>query len=214
MNILITGDSLALPRPHRINNYKLEEELAVHFHDTYGYLVQAALQNKFPDKMITVTNRAQRAATIKDIHREGGNHIFFFQPDVLIVQVGIVDCWIRPELEQLQYVKLPEFIRYYLELIQMIKQRPKMKVIFIGICPTSEKMEGRTPGLLSEIMKYNLALKSRVDNEQIFFIDMDEHVSSKDPHRYLLPDDHHLNKAGNALVADKIVNIIFSFTNG
>lgn len=208
MNLLIAGDSLALPRPHRINNYHFEKELAVHFNETYGYLIQMELQKIVTDKMLTITNRSRRAATIKHIHQEIVNHIFYFNPDVLILHVGIVDCWIRPELEQKQHVLLEEFAKYYLDIISYVKKRPEMKCIIIGACPTSNKMEDRTPGLLLEIMKYNFVLKSEADSQQIFYVDMEQHVSSDDPHKYLLPDDHHLNKDGHALVSKLILNVI------
>jgi lysophospholipase L1-like esterase len=210
MNILISGDSLAMPRPNRINDYKFEKELAIHFQDTYGYLLQMEMQKYLANKNSMVINRAQRGATIKTIHQEIINHVFFFQPDILILQVGIVDCWIRPEVEQKQYVLLEEFIQCYLDIISLIKKRPEMKCIFIGICPTSDKMESRTPGLLLEIMKYNFVLKSEADGQQIFYINMEEYISSSNTNQYLLPDDSHLNKDGNSLIAKLLFDIIQS----
>ncbi|CAH1192864.1 hypothetical protein PAECIP111893_00347 [Paenibacillus plantiphilus] len=209
MHILISGDSLALPRPHnpKTYDYGTETELAVNFHDTYGSLLQFGLQKLYPNAPIQVTNRAQRASTIVHIFNNLQDHLFFFQPDVFILHVGLVDCWIRPELETKQYVQIDSFISYYHSLLHYIQKKPKTKCIIIGICPTSEKMYNRYPGLDNEIKKYNLIL-NQADEQQFFFIDMNKHLESEPLNQYLLPDDQHLNKSGNKLIYKQTLKII------
>ncbi|MDH4618268.1 SGNH/GDSL hydrolase family protein [Brevibacillus sp. AY1] len=172
MNIIILGDSLALPRPHRINNYipALKEELAVRFQETYGYLVEQAMRKKYTTTEITVTNRAQRFSTMKDISARFWDHLFFFQPDVIVMQVGIVDCWFRENLGGKQLVELSEFEQHYIHILSLLEQRPDTKLIVIGICPTSVKMEQRYPGILDQIRAYNVVLKSRENHHQIFYM--------------------------------------------
>ncbi|KZE48552.1 hypothetical protein AV540_16640 [Brevibacillus parabrevis] len=213
MNILILGDSLALPRPHRINNFDpaVDKELAVHFNETYGYLLEKELRSNYPEANISVTNRAQRFSTIKDIHEQFANHLFFFQPDVIVLQVGIVDCWFRENLGGKQLVEIGDFERFYKKILYLAEMRPQTKLVVLGICKTSMKMEQRYPGLLYQISAYNQVLKNGANRHQVFFIDMESHIDACRPHTYLLPDDHHLNKRGNELVSKHLLQLTRAF---
>jgi lysophospholipase L1-like esterase len=213
MNILILGDSLALPRPHRIKEYDPinEKELAVHFKETYGFLLEKQLRADYPSADFSVTNRAQRFSTIKNIAQQFWDHLFYFEPDVIILQVGIVDCWFRQDLNGNQLVNASEFDLYYREILKLLEKRPETKMIVIGICPTSMKMEQKFPGLLEQISLYNQILKSGENFHQVFFVDMETHVLPHAPNQFLLPDDHHLNKQGNQLVSTLLLPKIKAF---
>lgn len=213
MKIFILGDSLALPRPHRIKSFdpEVDKELAVHFDETYGCLLQNELLNAYPTVRFSVTNRAQRLTTIKDIAAQFSDHLFYFQPDVIVMQVGIVDCWIRDELGGKQLVNIVEFEQYYHAILTLLQKRPETKLIVVGICPTSIKMEKRYPGILQQINLYNQVLKSGENHHQVFFVEMESYINSHNPHVYLLPDDHHLNKKGNELISRRLVEIIKAF---
>jgi lysophospholipase L1-like esterase len=210
VKILIAADSLSLPRPHRINEFnpKMDNEMAVHYEETYGYLLEQALSKKYPDQAVHVINRGQRFYTIKNIHQQVADHLFFFQPDVLVIQVGVVDCWFRENLGGKQMVPLQDFEQTYKSIVLLIKDRPETKVVFIGISSTSDKMAARYPGIVKEISKYNRVLKSSADHNQIFFIDMEEQVKGDKPQQYLLPDDCHYNKDGNQLIHKLLSGII------
>jgi len=210
MNILIIGDSLALPRPHRIKSFNPAEEhqLAVHFQETYGMLIQEHLYRSFPEEFSTVTNRAVRSCTLKHILSEWMDHLYIFTPDVVILQVGVVDCWFREELGGAQMVPHDEFVKLLDDLIHMLKLRPNTKVIAVGIALTSNKMEQRYPGILNEIRKYNRTLRSKVDHRQFFYVDMEPFTDPNQQNKYLLPDDSHLNKEGNRLVSQLLLPFI------
>lgn len=48
MRVLFLGDSLGLPRPHRINNYNPDEkELAVRYDETYSSIIGKDLLNYY-----------------------------------------------------------------------------------------------------------------------------------------------------------------------
>lgn len=127
------------------------------------------------------------------------------------MQVGIVDCWFRTELNGKPIIDIHDFKKYYDQILYLLKKRPEVKLIVIGICPTSRKMENRYPGLLNQITNYNQVLKSGVDYQQVFFVDMEKHINPDDPHVYLLPDDHHLNRRGNELVKNELLQLIQAF---
>lgn len=208
MRVLVLGDSLGLPRPHRINNYSPnEKELAVHYEHTYSSLIQQHLFNTYKAvEFYEVINRSKRFCTIRDIANEFSDYLFFYEPDVIILQVGIVDCWFREARQQI--VNKQDFEKYLDSIITRLNLRPLCKLIIVGISPTSVKMDGKYPKINLEIKKYNKIYKEYVNHNNIFFINMESFVNVLDVHKYLLPDDHHLNREGNKLVAKEILKII------
>lgn len=212
MRIIIVGDSLTLPRPKRINefDYRITEPLAVEFDDTYGALLQRSLLETHSDIYPLVINRGQRAFTIKDVFNQSNDHLFFMDPDVVILHVGIVDCWIR-DSEGKQIVALDEFKVFANEFIDRLLTKPTCKLIIIGIAPTSVKMEERTPAINQQIGLYNRVFWQRVDYERIFYIDLESRINPYNTREYLLPDDQHINVDGNRLLFEQIAPLILSF---
>jgi len=54
---------------------------------------------------------------------------------------------------------------------------------------------------------YNGIIRSLVDYQQFFYVDMEPHIDPHNPHVYLLPDDQHLNRDGHRLIS----RLLFSF---
>ncbi|MFC4599655.1 SGNH/GDSL hydrolase family protein [Cohnella hongkongensis] len=219
MHIVVTGDSNALPRPFNNKTFTFEEELSFYYRDTYGYLTYSWLRERCPDPLQAIySNRAFKGSTIRDVYREIEQHLFLLQPSLLLVQVGLCDCWIRPALETdpKQYVPIEKFTDYYGKIIDLLKNRPKMKCIIIGICPPDPVMEERFPGVLHEIDRYNQVLKAGVDSEQIFFLDIAKRIEEVQPPNYLHADHQHLDKAGHYFLFQEIQKIVlehrFDFT--
>lgn len=212
MRILILGDSLGLPRPHRINNYSpLEQELAVSYEQTYSSIIQRSLLESFKlEPYFEVINRSRRFCTLRDIDAEFADYLFFYEPDIIVLQIGIVDCWFREGRTQM--VNSEDFQNYLNNILKMLSLRQNCFLIIVGISPTSSKMDERHSGLNAEISKYNQIYKAVVDNKRIFYIDMEQYVDPTDVHKYLLPDDHHLNPDGNQLVANDLLRLIYSLT--
>jgi len=143
MRILVAGDSLGLPRPHRINSYSPDEtELAVSYENTYSSILNKELLDYYKmEPNIEVINRSRRFQTIKNVTEEFADHLFFYEPDVIIMQVGIVDCWFRENLSGKQMVDRESYKQYLLKILELLAHRPACKVIIIGISPTSVKMQ-------------------------------------------------------------------------
>ncbi len=218
MRIIALGDSLGLPRPQDIQAYLPNElSLAVTYDKVYTSLLYRKLTQVIEElgcQYIEVINRARRSSTIKDIYSEFFDHLFYFEPDIILLQVGIVDCWYRDYLQGEQIVNYEEYVIYLNAILKLLSYRKGTKLIIIGICPSSEKMYNRYPGLEKEIKKYNSALSEVADNNNIFYVDMEKYISCENPHKYLLFDDHHLNQYGNDLVASECFRIIKSIYNG
>lgn len=213
MRILVAGDSLGLPRPHRINNYSPEEtELAVRYENTYSSIINRELMKHCNmNPFIEMINRSKRAQTIVGVNQEFVDHLFFYEPDVIIMQVGIVDCWFRENLGGKQMVDRMSYKQNLTRILELLAQRPACKLIIIGIAPTSVKMQKKYPGLNREIRLYNHVLKSNVDHKTVFYIDIEKHIKPQQAQEYLLPDDQHLNREGNRLVADLAISLLKGF---
>lgn len=210
MRILTIGDSLGLPRPHRMNSYSPnEKELAVSYEQTYSSIIQKDLfQELGSKKYFEVINRSRRFCTLKDVIHEFFDYLFYYEPDVIILQIGIVDCWFREDGKQI--VNIEQFKEYLNKIILLLTLRPNCTLIIVGISPTSVKMDNRYSGQNSEVKKYNDIYKAAVNNKSVYYIDMERYVDPVDIHKYILPDDHHLNPVGNQLVANECLKIIKS----
>jgi lysophospholipase L1-like esterase len=207
--IVLAGNSLSLPRPHRIKQFdpSEERELAIHYEETYSDLLEKGLRSLYPNRHVSVQNRSQRGYTIVDVLQQFDDHLYYFQPNLIIMHIGVVDCWYRKELDGRTYVNIQNFTKNYLTIINRMKLRPETKLLVIGIAPTTARMEERYPGIREQIGEYNHVLWCGADNEQIYYLDLIEDIA---PHteRYLLPDDQHLNRDGNRLVYHKLMAMI------
>lgn len=160
---------------------------------------------------VEVINRSRRSQTIANVAEEFLDHLFFYEPDIIIMQVGLVDCWFREDMGRRQLVDKESYKGYLLNILEVLKHRPACKLLIIGIAPTSEKMEKKYNGINQEIRLYNQVLKSVVDNKTIFYVDMEQYVKPEQSLKYLLPDGQHLNQEGNKLVAEKAIGLLKGF---
>lgn len=209
MLIVLAGNSLSLPRPHRIKEFdaSTDRELAIHYGETYASLLEQRLRTLHPDKYASIQNRSQRGYTIVDILQQFDDHLYYFQPNLIIMHVGVVDCWYRKELDGRSYVNIQNFTKSYLAIINRMKNRSDTKLIVIGIAPTSDKMEERYPGIRDQISQYNHVLQCGADDKQIYYIDLIEDIAPQ-IEQYLLPDDQHLNRNGNRLIYNKLLALV------
>jgi len=213
MHVLILGDSFALPRPRHVREYNPAdaEPLAVTFRQTYGALLSDWLTAKYPERHSIVTNRAVRSTTIVQINDQFGDQLFFMEPDVIILHVGLVDCWPRQDNDGLPLISSAEFEFKLKNCIRTLSLRPHTRLIIVGISPCAAYLEENSPGILNSIELYNSILKKVVDNRQISFVDMAVHIDPHQPDTYLHSDGQHLNPEGNNLVFQKTSALITNF---
>lgn len=81
IKILVAGDSLALPRMGR--DY-------ISYKDVWPELLKNNLSNNFSE--IRILNHSERARTITKLVKNFQDIVYIWEPDVLILQIGIVDC--------------------------------------------------------------------------------------------------------------------------
>lgn len=203
--ILILSDSLALPR---------EKPESCNYADTWPFL----LKSKFDIHQVSIGG-----ATSEDLK----NQIFYhkmFEPDIVIIQVGIVDCAPRfaTQFELALLNRIPffgKFIIKFLKTKQVRKLRKKtyinlntfeiiikniqdsfnVPVYFISIINATKDYEKKLPGVTENINRYNDRLKSISK----YYIDLKSF-----PSQGIMTDFHHINSYGHSYIYDLIIKEI------
>lgn len=207
MKILILTDSLALPR----NN---PENCA--FEDTWPILLR---KNHREIHQVSI-GAATSSILLKQVTYQK-----IFNPNVVILQVGIVDCaprfmtnrelnftdalgvlgksirylfnqkWIR-KIRNISYVKENDFKNNIIELQKKIE----CPIIAIGILPASVEYEKILPGVTKKIQLYNSILEQNFK----YFVNSDEILDLNG----IMTDHHHLNKRGHYFLSQRIEQLL------
>lgn len=198
--LFILSDSLALPR--------LVPETC-YYDDTWPAMVKANFN-------FNVHQVSIGGATSRFLLRQAEYHQAF-NPDIVVVQCGIVDCSPRfvTAFEKEIINKIPLFKNKILKFLNKPSVRKKRKItyvskeefrsnlmalkkkfpaaqfVFIGIVPGDEQYEKKLPGICKYVEEYNLELK----NLDAGFISLAEM-----PKAGLMSDFHHLNATGHEYV--------------
>ncbi|HEY9049471.1 MAG TPA: SGNH/GDSL hydrolase family protein [Ohtaekwangia sp.] len=207
--ILVVGDSLTLPRD--------KPETCVY-------------QNTWPEllkKSFIVHQVSIGGGTIRDLHRQL-EYYKAYNPDIVILQSGIVDCAPR-SLSQFEVMVLEKnwFTRkFFLPLVKrnskflrkvrgktytpagtfssfldkIKKQLPGAKIYSLAILPTNDQYELVVPGITKKVKEYNEILKKHFGTG---FISLDE-IDRKG----IMSDHIHLNEIGHLYVYNILMNTI------
>jgi hypothetical protein len=204
--VLVLTDSLALPRN--------KPEICT-YEETWPNL----LRNNY------IVHQVSIGAATSDILLKQVSYHKLFNPDIVILQVGIVDCaprfmsrlaldityqfgllgkffrnifnrkWIRKRIN-LSYVNQKKF-RIYIKRIQAGFDCP---LIALSIIPASDLYEEILPGVRKKIDLYNKILK-----EEIKFIIETDNILKVDG---VMTDHHHINKNGHRYIYGEIEKLI------
>jgi lysophospholipase L1-like esterase len=203
MKILILTDSLGLPRS--------KPELCS-FEDTWPTL----LRDRYPNIHQVSIGAATSQVLLKQI-----NYQKAFKPDIVILQVGIVDCaprfMSRKELDftyalgnlgrgfrfmlNRNWIKRKRKISYINEVefkqnLTKIQDAFDCPAISIGILPSNKQYEKLLPGVTAKIVSYNTILEQNFIN----FLNTDDIINVNG----IMSDHHHLNKKGHNYLFHKI----------
>lgn len=208
--IVLFTDSLALPR--------VAPEIT-YYEDTYPYLLK---------KEFEVFQFSKGGGLMGDFI-EQSSYYKQYRPDIIILQIGIVDCAPRAfsKVEEILFCSNRLFysIRRFLSKTKMSKKirnvrklswTPKQayrkecefliskfqdsKVYALSIIPTSEDYEAQVPGISKKICEYNSILQEVFGDN---LIDL-----SEIPYEGIMSDHHHLTKVGHQYVYEKIIRKI------
>lgn len=207
--ILVIGDSLCLPR---------KKPEIVEYNDTWPYLLKNT--NKFEIVQIAIGG-----GSIRDLY-EQTSYYKCYNPDIVIVQSGIVDCAPRAlgkiEREIINSSRILSaifnrffplnFVRRYRHVTltrddifkqnahQIIETFSGSKLIWIGILPASNQYEKMLPGISNNIKKYNEIITSEIKVFGASFIATD--MMQMD---LIMTDHHHLNKNGHKWIFERLI---------
>jgi len=206
MKVLFLTDSLSLPRSYKNAVVKWEE---IYF---------TRLKQRFPD--VEFILMAMGGATIVQIQL-ALNYYVHTNPDLVILQSGIVDCAPRAfgQLEQQIIFKLKLFrlvkpfvktLRKYRRisytspktfeatLLKIKHAFPGKPFIAIGILPGCKDYDLLLPNVSKKIVEYNGILAGHTD-----FIENDDF-----PAEGIVGDFHHMNAYGHNIIYHKLEPVI------
>lgn len=206
MKVLLLTDSLSLPRKY--------EGGVVLWEGTYF----SQLKKKFPDVEFVLL--AMGGITITQIQL-ALNYYTQVNPDMVILQSGIVDCAPRAlgQLEQQIIMKLhlfrlvhplTKFLRKFRNinytspkifeetLLKIKNTFPGKPFIGIGILPGCEAYDVKVPRVSQKITAYNSIIAKHtiyVDNTDF-------------PREGIISDFHHMNEIGHSTIFQKLVPLV------
>lgn len=211
LHIVMSTDSLSLPRPWFQKNPADQPERFTRFRETYPYLMEGLLRESFPASEVRVTNLATRASSLAASYSHRNELFSWMEADVAVLHKGVVDCWPRPQLGGEPQTTLKSFSA---SLIRLLEERariaPTLPFIVIGIAPTTAATRDKDPKVAENIRDYNAILRERID-ANMRFIDMEQALNEAGENM-LHPDGHHLTAGGHTLLAnclrDAIIDLL------
>lgn len=210
--VLVITDSLGLPRP--------EPELLMD-EDCWSHKI-AKLDG------IDVYHYMRGGYSTKKLAKELKGYLSGYKPDIILLQIGIVDCAPRAlgSLELKLISKIPVISKWIHFLVkkyraEIIRRRKityvppskfeknltKFKQHFEGadifalpIAPANKSYIAHSPGIEKNIVDYNEILKR-------LFTELNPYENT-DPERIFMIDNHHLNKYGHLVVYERVANFL------
>jgi hypothetical protein len=220
--VMILADSCALPRG-------FPEESRTAFEETYPYL----LQKQLPDA--TFYQFCMGGISTPDLLGQAIAYFDRWEPEIIVVQVGIVDCRPEPvsnflrvmlnEFTFLQRFKLLIYKPSVMKRLIKLKTRsrltpnqykrnikklqsvfPDSKIFWMEISTTaSGGYEEHRPGVLARIAEFNSVIKSALPDG---FVPVHDKLSAANG---ISADHLHFNRAGHAIVFETLKTRIDSF---
>ena len=216
--VVLIGDSLGMPR----EGLKREE--------TYPYLIKSELTDFDIVSIHARANDSGRQSTKQSLRES----IDLLQPDVIVIQLGIVDCaprlFTRMETHFVRYLLgVRTFIRKFMSkrrhfftkllpktyvkkadfeknILKIVERGREYdaSVLVVNIANTSERNKERSYGFEKNILAYNNILQEIVNDNKLTLIDM----YSMNCKEIMLEDGIHYNQYGSQVLAGKIVSYL------
>lgn len=222
MNILFLTDSLGYPR---------EDIGAAKAVNIWPYKAAVMLRKNSHSNILNFFFDARPGRDTQELAKNRDKHFMAYEPDIIVLQVGIVDCYSRSltKLEAMVLPRIPfigkvtKFIvkKYYKKIVKLRNiayvnekdfranleymrdgfKRAKWVVIPIG--PATSRYKERNPLIEQRVKKYNDILKNVFGKE--FFGSCYDGASVDELY---LPDNHHLSAIGHEIVTKKVYSLL------
>lgn len=203
LHVVMSTDSLSLPRPWSQKIPSARPELFTHVRQTYPLLLETLLRGRYPSSEVRVTNLATRASSLGASISHRLELFAWMEADVAVLHKGVVDCWPRPARGGEPNTSPVQFQEALDRLLaERARMAPTLPFIIIGIAPTNDAANGKEPRIGQNITAYNAILRNRID-DRMRFIDM-EQAMMHSADGTLHPDGHHLTAAGHAILTEHL----------
>jgi hypothetical protein len=205
--VLILSDSIALPR---------EKPEAVSYECTWPYLLR---------KHYDIHQVSIGGATIRDLFKQV-NYQSVINPDVVILQCGIVDCAPRfmsrfekdfysripflgsrlikslnnPNVRNFRRITYTPIRQFETHCDKIIKSFNGRSVFALGIIPASDEYDKILPGIVGNVNSYNKVLASSFGAR---FISLNDY-----PLEGVMLDFHHVNRLGHEFIYGKVMQVL------
>ncbi|GIP47422.1 hypothetical protein J53TS2_10130 [Paenibacillus sp. J53TS2] len=211
--ILIFGDSFSLPR-----FYENTSILETRYQDTYPEFLRVLIEESDFHTKPTLLNFSQHANNTMFLIREAPRLVSLYEPDIIIIQLGLVDCWERKPEHQAIYPELngknpwiteDEFYKNIITFIEWCISSPYRQVKNIILCNiprVSEDQYQKHLGSLERTIKYNQLLEEIKKISDVFVLDMYSLYAAQDANEILISDGIHPNQKGGQIIAGAIFN--------
>lgn len=209
MKILVLTDSLGLPRD-------APQDLS--YEETWPFFLSQ-------QKNVKLLQSSIGGGTSFDLYKQT-IYLKSFNPDIVILQVGIVDCapralsyheniiynnwWITRKIlgqviprwgntiRKIRNIRFVNKEEFRINLKRIVELLPNIKIYAIGIIPASIEYENFLPNITISIKEYNYILKEIFPETYIDTFELDQ--------QYVMTDHHHPNKKGHKLIFEIIMN--------
>jgi lysophospholipase L1-like esterase len=223
MRILIVTDSLGIPRE------------GLNVDDVWVFRLIEYFRHKHQ-----IITHLQPGLSSGDILRLRENLFEMYKPNLVIFQIGIVDCCRRAMPKDFlkiiskfnalskiihRFVKkyhyeLTKFFnihyvdlaefRKFLSYVQNVADSNSIKIVFIAIAPPGRALKINTFSIVKDVQEYNESIR-KAAGERVLYLNP---YASFDALTFLNEDDgHHLNKRGNDLVYEELKKQIRMLTS-
>lgn len=212
MKVVIVGDSFGLPRC-----YKESNKIEIKYEDTYPEQLRQMLMKEFKLQDIIMINMSKRYNNSLFILQRDFEEVYLLQPEFLVIQVGVVDCWERKvgvhickefigknpwinEQEYINYMKL--FILKCFQTISSLKT-----ITVVNIAKASKEQYNKHMGSYERTNIYNKNLESLKNINKVYVCDV-YNSFEKELEKVICSDGMHPSPYGQIVIAKKIFNIL------
>jgi lysophospholipase L1-like esterase len=208
IHIVLMTDSLSLPRPWNIRDLSSEEGADFDYESVYPTLLRQRLDQIWSKTAVTITNLGKRSCTMEITARSASTVFRLYGPDVAVVHVGIVDCWLRSQSPDEFLCPLDIYASSAEAIVDSRDAaRRASPILFVGTLDLPERFAQRSPRQNAIIAEYNAALRKTCRRENVFFVDVARQANVQAGALTHL-DGVHLSHAGHAAAADALARAI------
>lgn len=212
IDIMVFGDSLSLPQPEYLKKYDpiLNPFLSTKLEGTYPVKLERDLSSIMPERDFRVTNLSKRGYTVRDLVDMRHDVFCWYNPDIVIFHIGLVDAFPRGEKLDEQKTSLDDFDNFFNSIMKFRDTTcPEKTCIFVDISPTNKNIAQKYPAYLQHIKDYNEVFKNLSSQyRNTTCLHMETMFDKSSPYDLLHFDGQHLSVQGHEKVAFALTHII------